>query len=133
MITTGTDNTSKERDLGSLSIRKCIFRLGKVVPKGETEKLPIRDAIKRLAPSGSKNAKSLVASAKIGMYLGILDNGSNFVLGNQNTNNNISWFLKKNPDWQARVKEIYLVEDKNTPRTAEDLPPIVTGAVNGLN
>ena len=120
---------SRPADEWFLSIRKCSFRLGCLVPKGEMERLPIKEAVKRFAPSGTHKGKQNVVSAKAGNYLGVLNNGHNFLLINRAGNGDISWFLDKNPDFEKTAKEVYFVEEVTIPPRAKDLPPTVTGVI----
>lgn len=111
-------------DQWTISLRRCAIRAGRIVPFGETEKLPLQKAIGKLAPSQNAEARMNVLRARPGCFVGLFKTGKNFLLVNPTSDGNIAWLLKKVPDFQVLVADVCRVEDVNIPQTAIDLPPL---------
>lgn len=113
-----------------LTLKLCRISEGRLLPRGEAVVLPIKEAIARLAPSGEHRAKLNVVVARTGNYLGLINRGkmvNNFLLAS-NSGNDISWLLKKEPGIEAKILEVYLVEDVTIPKSSEDLPTTNLGS-----
>ena len=77
-----------------------------------------------LAPSREVTAKSNVARARAGNYIGIrkFDKGDkNFLLVNRTGDGDVAWLFEKNPDLKSTISEIYLVDEVTIVRNAVDL------------
>lgn len=106
----------------TLTIKKCVLRRGYVSPRGDAEVLPLKEAVKRLAPSGTRSARVNVLRARPGHYIGVTADMANFVFKNATNDGDIRWIILKKPDFERQVREIYLVEDCVIAKNSVDLP-----------
>jgi len=105
-----------------LTIRPCVVRRGRLFPDGDAQDLNIREAVDLLAPSKRHLARTNVLRAKTGQYIGVKSDSSNFVIVNPTSDGDIRWLLKKYPDLQFQIRDVYLVESVVIRRNAIDLP-----------
>lgn len=105
-----------------LTIRRCAVRRGRLVPDDEVQDLNIKEAVALLAPSKTRLARTNVLRAKTGQYVGVKSDSSNFVIVNPTSDGDIRWLLKKHPDLQFQIRDVYLVESVVIRRNAIDLP-----------
>lgn len=105
-----------------LTIRKCALRRGRLLPSGDARDVNIKEAVALLAPSLTRLARANVLRAKTGQYVGVKSDSSNFVIVNPTGDGDIRWLLRKYPDLQIQIREVYLVESVVIRRNAIDLP-----------
>lgn len=109
----------------TLKIRRCAFRRGHLVPEGDSEELTLDEAFRKLAPTGTRQARTNVVRVRTGQYLGLKpSNNSNFSIINPTTDGDIRWLFQQKPEMKSALKEVYLVEDVVIRRETVDLPPI---------
>ena len=95
-----------------LTIRRCKLVAGRLVPRGDAEKLDLMDAICILAPRGTRNAKINVMRARRGDFIGLRNGaGSNFVIRNPTDDGDIRWLLNKSPGFEHSFSGIWLIQD----------------------
>jgi hypothetical protein len=105
-----------------LTVRKCVLRRGRLLPDPEVQDLNIKEAVAILAPSKTRLARTNVLRAKTGQYVGVKSDSSNFVIVNPTGDGDIRWLLRKYPDLQFQIRDVYLVESVVIRRNAIDLP-----------
>jgi hypothetical protein len=119
---------TKEPRSRTITVRRCLLMRGRFVVRGDAETLTVEAALKRFAPTKSQDARMNVLKARTGHYLGTVrveEKGDrNFLFVNQGPNGDISWLLRKHPEFEAMVKDVYRVEDVEIPSTSLDLPPL---------
>lgn len=111
-----------------ITVQRCALKRGYLVRVSqETETLDLEEAFKRFAPSGSRQAKHHVLAARPGHYLGLAKVGANRVnnvLIVPFVRNDIRFFLRKNPQIESVLTDVFLVVDVQLPKTGIDLPSI---------
>lgn len=118
-----TDEKPMSKDVGhTLTLRRCQFRRGFLSHNKEAETLPLDQALRRLAPTGSRLAKLNVIRVRPGYYIGVMKDGTNFMFKNPTFDGNIGWILQKRPDFEEVVQAVYFVEDFFLKRDMMDLP-----------
>ena len=105
-----------------LTVRPCSIRRGRLLPSGDAKDLNIKEAVAILAPSASPLARANVLKAKTGQYVGVKVDSSNFVIVNPTSDGDIRWLLRKHPDLQTQIRDVYLVESVVIRRNVIDLP-----------
>jgi hypothetical protein len=113
-----------------VTVRKCSFKRSRLFPEGEQQVLNLKEAVNLLAPSRTRVARANVLKLKTGQFIGIKSSDlSNFVIVNPTNDGDIRWLLRKRPDLQEHIRNVYLVESVAIRRNAIDLPS--DGAGNG--
>jgi len=118
-----------ERKVGlkwSITVRRCSLVVSKLVPKGESITLDMHQALRKFVAGNTPSGRSNLLRARSGCFLGIIkiDKGErNFLLINPDMKNDIGWLLRKSPEIEKSIKEVYRVDDVIIPRNAIDLPP----------
>ncbi len=105
----------------------CKIRDGKLVGNGTVVSFTLREAAQKFAPSSEPRARANVLRAKRGNYIGMIKAGKiyrNFLIVNPTDDGNIKWLLRKSPELEASISEIYLVDEIVNKRIALDLPSI---------
>lgn len=98
-------------------LRPCKVRGGHIVDsKDEAVEMDWDALCKKLAPSKDRQALMNLRTLQIGAFVGLSTNTrlrrvGNFVLLNQDRSGNLRWILKKDPEFERRVLEVYRVED----------------------
>jgi hypothetical protein len=105
-----------------LTLRVCVVRRGRLLPSGDASDLNIKEAVALLAPTRARLARANVLRAKTGQYIGVKSDSSNFVIVNPTSDGDIRWLLRKYPDLQMQIRDVYLVESVVIRRNAIDLP-----------
>jgi hypothetical protein len=105
-----------------LTVRSCVVRRGRLLSSDEVKDLNIKEAVALLAPSQTRLARANVLRAKSGQYVGVKTDSSNFVIVNPTSDGDIRWLLRKFPDLQLQIRDVYLVESVVIRRNAIDLP-----------
>lgn len=112
----------------TITVRRCELRLSRFVLRGEPETYTVSEAMKRFAKTAGHQARMNVLKARTGNYLGsvMVENRGprNFILVNVGVDGDISWLLKKRPEFELMLQDVYRVEDVMIPRSTVDLPPI---------
>jgi len=113
-----------------LTIRKCSLKRSRLFPEGDPRVLNLKEAVGLLGPSGTRTARTNVVKLKTGQFIGVKSSDlSNFIIVNPTNDGDIRWLLKKHPDLQLHIRDVYLVESVTIRRNAIDLPS--DGAGNG--
>jgi len=95
-----------------ITIRRCVVKRRRLVPQGEAETLNLDEAAKRLAPSRSHKARANVLKLRPGQFIGVTPKtGTNFVIVNPTTDGDIRWLFERVGGLEAKLQEVYLVED----------------------
>lgn len=105
-----------------LTVRRCVVRRGRLVPDEEAKDLNIKEAVTLLAPSQTRLARAHVLRVRSGQYVGVKSDLSNFLIVNPTSDGDIRWLLRKHPDLQFQIRDVYLVESVVIRRNAIDLP-----------
>lgn len=106
-----------------VTVRKCVFKRKRLIPEGESLVLNIKEAIRLLAPNGTRHGRSNVIKLKTGQFIGVkISDKSNFVIVNPTNDGDIRWLLKHYPELQMQIRDVYLVESVNFRRSVIDLP-----------
>lgn len=116
----------------SILLRPCVLRRGRLVPSDDVLTLNLPEAVRKFAASGTRGARANVLNARSGNYLGVLTTRTSFLLVNRMPGGDIAWLLKKRPELETEISEIYFVQDVVIPRTVVDLPPIGTHSDLGV-
>jgi hypothetical protein len=79
--------------------------------RGEPETLQLQEAVRKLAPSGSRTAKINVLRLKTGDYIGLYKTRPlNFVIRNPTSDGDIRWLLQRSPNFKSLLGEMYFVQ-----------------------
>lgn len=106
-----------------ITLRKCVLRRKHLHASGDPITLNINQAIAILAPSRTKMARMNVIKLRPQSYIGIrTSDSSNFVIVNPTSDGDIRWLLKRNPELQSQIGDIYLVDSVEIRRNSISLP-----------
>ena len=103
----------------------CQLRGQVLVKSGKRFPISLREAITKFAKSSDPRTNANILRARRGHYLGIRKKGDrleNFLIVNPTQDGSISWLLKKVPDLEHNIIEVYLVDEVQRPYSAVDLP-----------
>lgn len=111
--------------------RQCALVEGRLKPRGGQYVMSITDAVKRLAPTGSRSGRVNVLSARRGDFIGIRsDTSANFIIRNPTDDGDIRWLLRDNPGFENNFDAIYRIEGVLRQGQATEISvdkPVVTG------
>lgn len=111
-----------------ITVQRCELKRGILVSDGVSKTFDLADAVKKFAPTGSPQAKHNVLRARVGHYIGLAQKRGgekiNYLLVNAVSGGDVSWLIKRNPEIESLLSEVYLVVDVQLPRTGVDLPSI---------
>lgn len=116
------------RDSGyMLYVRKCKLHDGVLTPRGARSALTLKEAFAKFCSSAEQQAKANLLRARRGHYLGIRKKGNrleNFLIVNPTADGDVRWLLRKIPELEASIIEVYVVDEVNRAKNATDLPTI---------
>ena len=111
-----------------ITAQPCVLKRGILVPGGNPQSFDLAEAVRKFAPTGSTQAKRNVLRARVGHYIGLIpraDGGKlNFLLVNAVDGGDVRWLIKRSPEIEPLLSDVYLVVDVQLPRTGTDLPSV---------
>ena len=133
MVNTPTDESAKPSEaVRTLTLRRVEIKLGRARMVGEPEVITLAEAMKKLAPSGTRRAKMNVLNVRTGWYIGLREQApgdppSNFLFQNPTGGGDVRWILQEIPDFEDVVLDVYYVKDVDIPNGIEGEPVVQRG------
>jgi hypothetical protein len=101
------------------------------VPRGEQVVLSLPEAVAKFCAANEPGSRANLFKARVGNFIGIRNKGTrleNFLIVNPTTDGDIRWLLRKMPELDTSIIEVYVVDEIYRPKNATDLPTVNPGS-----